>query len=177
MNKPKIITNLELFLQKKKQLFLYTKVMVHIFEAQITDAPLIAEFQVAMAWESECYKLDKKKIDAGVLAVFKDKAKGKYFVAKNNVNKTVASLLVTYEWSDWRNAWVWWIQSVYVVPEYRRQGIFSKLYDHIKSEVNKSSSFVGIRLYVEKENTKAIETYNAMAMNGEHYRLFEWMKF
>ncbi len=150
--------------------------MIKIEQAEKNHATLIADFQIKMAFESETLVLDKKIISKGVNAVFNAPSKGQYFVAKTEQNKIVASLLITYEWSDWRNTWMWWIQSVFVLPEYRRQGIFQLMYNHIKKLVLLDDNIGGIRLYVEKENLNAQKTYNAVGMNGEHYQLFEWLK-
>ena len=135
----------------------------------------IADFQVRMALETESIHLDKPTVIKGVSAVFNDNSLGQYFIAKKD-DKVIASLMITYEWSDWRNAKVWWIQSVFVLPEYRRKGIFSKFYQYIKSIVNEDTSIGGLRLYVDKTNVSAQNTYNKVGMNGEHYQLFEWMK-
>ena len=85
----------------------------------------------------------------------------------------VGSLLITYEWSDWRNAWFWWIQSVYVPVEYRRSGVFSELYRHITELAKESSEVCGVRLYVEGENTPAQRTYRALGMNHTNYQVME----
>jgi ribosomal protein S18 acetylase RimI-like enzyme len=89
--------------------------------------------------------------------------------------KVVASLLITYEWSDWRNCSVWWFQSVYVVPEFRRQGIFRKMYNHIRDLAVKQD-IAGLRLYVETKNLRAQKTYQALGMSSEHYSFYEWMR-
>ena len=88
----------------------------------------------------------------------------------------VASLMITYEWSDWRSGMVWWIQSVYVTPEFRRRGVYAGLYSHVKSFVDGDPAIRGIRLYVDERNKPAQEVYARLGMNGEHYRVFEWMK-
>ncbi len=153
----------------------YKRNAMEIQKADSTHARIIAEFQIAMAWESEKFLLDRDTILNGVLAVFEDKNKGRYYVA-TDAGKVVASLLITYEWSDWRNSWVWWIQSVYVLPEYRRKGVFSAMYKFIKKKVELDNSVAGIRLYVDKANKKAISTYKKLGMTDEHYDFFEWMK-
>jgi GNAT superfamily N-acetyltransferase len=135
----------------------------------------IAEFQLKMAKETEDLKLDLETVLKGVTAVFDKPELGQYFVVSSN-NSMVASLLITYEWSDWRNAMVWWIQSVYVAPEHRRKGVFSLMYSHVKSLVLKDEHTGGLRLYVDKVNKNAQKTYKNVGMNGEHYQLFEWMK-
>ncbi len=149
--------------------------MVGIRNATIDDTATITDFQMAMALETEQLKLNKELVTQGVVAVFNDPSKGKYFVAE--AGKTVvASTLLTPEWSDWRNLWVWWIQSVYVVPAYRGKKVFSKLYNHIKKLIHIDPDAAGLRLYVDLTNNNAREVYKAIGMNGEHYQLFEWMK-
>lgn len=144
-----------------------------IREAKPNDADAIISFQQKMALETEEMELDYSTISAGVKAVFDDPAKGKYYVAEENA-KVQASLMITPEWSDWRNAMVWWFQSVYVLPEARRKGIFKRMYDFIKSRAIEEGA-AGLRLYVEKENIRAQQTYTAMGMDGEHYKMFEEM--
>lgn len=139
------------------------------------DARSIVEFQIAMAAETEDLVLDRAFCTAGVQAVFENSSLGEYFVAELNRN-VVASTLITYEWSDWRNGVVWWIQSVYVVPEARGQGVYGGLYAHLQDLANSDASIRGIRLYVDLRNKRAQEVYTRLGMNGEHYRLFEWMK-
>jgi len=143
-------------------------------KANTTDAGVIIAFQKAMALETENLILDSETLSKGVMAVFNDTAKGQYYVAEDN-GSVVASLMITYEWSDWRNASVWWFQSVYVIPEYRRKGIFRMLYDYIKNEGLKEK-IAGMRLYVESENHRAQKTYEAMGMNGSHYKTYEWLR-
>ena len=146
-----------------------------IRKANSKDIDTIALFQVEMALETENYLLNLTTVSKGVAAVITKKNLGEYFIVEEN-GKAIASLLITYEWSDWRNAMIWWIQSVYVIKEYRRKGIFTKLYQHIKSQVLNDNNIGGIRLYVDKTNLNAQETYRKVAMNGEHYQLFEWIK-
>lgn len=149
--------------------------MYKLHKAVFSDAPVIASFQVKMAWETEKYKLDPDTVIKGVEAVFNDPNKGTYYVAEHMGN-VVACLLVTYEWSDWRNGTVLWIHSLYVEKEHRRKGIFKIMYNHIKDMVVKNENLKGIRLYVDKTNTNAVRVYNKAGMNGNHYKLFEWMK-
>lgn len=146
-----------------------------IKEANIKETAIIADFQVKMALETESLKLVTKTVEKGVEAVFNNPALGKYYVAHDG-EKVVASLLTTYEWSDWRNSTVWWIQSVYVKPEFRRIGIFSKFYQYLKEAATQNPKVGGIRLYVDKSNLIAQKTYTRVGMNGEHYQLFEWLK-
>ena len=146
-----------------------------IREAKITDLPHIVEFQRNMASETENLALDESILNAGVKAVFEGNEKGKYYVAENS-GEIVASLMITYEWSDWRNGTVWWIQSVFVTPGFRRYGIFRKMYAHLKSIVEQDQEIRGLRLYVDNRNVIAQSVYESIGMNGEHYRVFEWMK-
>jgi ribosomal protein S18 acetylase RimI-like enzyme len=140
-----------------------------------SDAADIIDFQIAMARETEDVDLEREITTKGVHAVFADPSHGRYFIAESG-GRVVASLMITYEWSDWRNGMVWWIQSVYVIPEFRRQGIYAALYRHVKSMVDAEPSIRGIRLYVDDRNKSAQEVYTRLGMNGEHYKVFEWMK-
>jgi len=151
-----------------------TMSMPIIRKAILKDAPVITGFQVNMAWETEKLALAGETVTSGVNAVFQNPALGQYWVAEEE-GDVVASLLITFEWSDWRNSWVWWIQSVYVMSEHRRKGIFRTMYSHIRSEAEKLG-IPGLRLYVERNNASAIKTYESLGMNREHYTLFEWMK-
>ena len=149
--------------------------MIVVREATLDDAEMISNFQIAMAMETESFVLDKTTVSKGVKAVFEDEGKGKYFVAEKD-SVVAGSLMVTCEWSDWRNKAVWWIQSVYIMPEYRGQRIFSKMYEKVRTIVESNTQVAGIRLYVDLTNHNAREVYKALGMNGEHYQLFEWMK-
>ena len=144
-------------------------------DAVRTDHPAIVDFQVAMALETESVTLDRPTCSKGVAAVFDDPALGRYFVAEES-GRVVASLMITYEWSDWRNGNVWWIQSVYVVPDLRGRGIYAGLYKHVQALVEADPSLRGIRLYVDRRNTSAQQVYAKLGMNGEHYVVFEWMR-
>jgi len=148
--------------------------MISIRKATSEDATEIIEFQQKMAWETEQITLAPLIITKGVNAVFTNPACGQYWVAEEN-GRVVASLLITYEWSDWRNANVWWFQSVYVLPSHRRKGIFKSMYMHLKIESEKLGA-PGLRLYVEKNNTAAQKTYESLGMKSEHYTMYEWMK-
>jgi len=151
------------------------KIMVKIRQALPSDLPVIASFQLKMAMETEDLKLDFNTVLKGVEAVFCDDSKGKYYVAEVD-NNVVACLLTTYEWSDWRNGTIIWIQSLYVEKEYRKKGIFKAMYNHIKEIVSTTDNFKGIRLYVDKSNSLACKVYKSIGMNDQHYLLFEWMK-
>lgn len=148
--------------------------MISIRKARPEDATVIIDFQQKMAWETEEMTLIPEIISKGVNAVFINPARGQYWVAEEN-GTVVASLLITYEWSDWRNANVWWFQSVYVLADYRRTGIFRSMYDKIKNEADKLG-VAGLRLYVETNNIRAQKTYEALGMHSEHYTMYEWLK-
>ena len=125
-----------------------------------------------MAWETEQKKLDEVVLSKGVLALIEDSNKGFYLVAEQN-SRVVGSLMVTTEWSDWRNAVFWWIQSVYIAPDYRRQGIYAQLYAQVKALAEKQQDVCGFRLYVEKENLIAQKTYESLGMEQSHYLMYE----
>jgi len=143
--------------------------------ATLADASTIVDFQLRMAIETENVTLDPAICRAGVAAVFANPALGCYHVAEEN-DRLLASTLLTYEWSDWRNGVVWWIQSVYVPPSDRQRGIFAGLYRYLQSMAEADPLVRGMRLYVDLRNTPAQEVYTRLGMNGEHYRVFEWMK-
>lgn len=147
---------------------------ITIRPACIEDAATITAFQLSMAMETEGLELDGMVLHKGVSAVFEDSRKGSYWIAEAD-GMAVASLMITREWSDWRNAWVWWFQSVYVVPAYRRKGVFRIMYDHIRREACMAGA-AGLRLYVESTNTTARKTYEAMGMSGSHYTTYEWLR-
>lgn len=144
-------------------------------KANIQDHCAIVEFQLAMANETEGIELDRSVVEKGVKAVIEDENKGAYYVAEID-DKVVSSLLTTYEWSDWRNGTVLWIQSVFVKPEFRRRGVYRSMYSHIKHGVEKTDKLKGIRLYADKTNLPAQKTYETLGMNQDHYVTFEWLK-
>ena len=148
--------------------------MIGIRRANKADAETIIDFQHRMAWETERVTLNPDTLKKGVLAVFENERLGQYWVADED-GVVIASLLITYEWSDWRNANVWWFQSVYVVPEFRRKGIFRAMYLRIKAEAEKQG-VAGLRLYVETANYTAQNTYEAMGMESRHYKMYEWLR-
>ncbi|HVR39750.1 MAG TPA: GNAT family N-acetyltransferase [Thermoanaerobaculia bacterium] len=144
-------------------------------DATKRDIRAIVEFQLAMARETEELELNRHVLTRGVEAVFEDRALGRYFVAESD-GDVIGSLLITFEWSDWRNGLVWWIQSVYIRPDFRRRGVYAALYEHVKSLAEAYEMVKGIRLYVDRRNTAAQDVYRRLGMNGEHYQVFEWMK-
>lgn len=141
--------------------------------ATADDVESLANGNVAMALETEGVALDPEIVNPGVQAVLRDGARGRYFVAESG-DEVVAQLMITHEWSDWRNRDVWWIQSVYVWPEHRRKGWYRALYEHVLREAQAANAG-GVRLYVDTRNTRAQQTYEALGMNGDHYRVFETM--
>jgi GNAT superfamily N-acetyltransferase len=146
--------------------------MTHsIRDAALEDAEQIAAFNAAIALETERVELQPSTVLAGVKAVLGCPELGRYYVAQLQ-DGIYACLLITYEWSDWRNGLVWWIQSAYVTPDKRQQGCFATLYEHVKSE-SVAAGAIGLRLYVERENTRAQRSYKALGMDETYYRLYE----
>lgn len=143
--------------------------------ANIEDKEFIIESQVKMAFETERMKLDKDTVTRGVTAVFEDSLKGFYIIGQSE-DGPCSCLMITPEWSDWRDNWVWWIQSVFVLPEFRKQGVFGMMYTFVQALVNQHEDVAGIRLYVDNTNMPARAVYSKIGMTDEHYRLFEWMK-
>ena len=136
------------------------------------DAESIAQFQIDMALESEGTVLDKEIVLKGVSEGLSDPNKGLYFVARSEKGEAIASLMITKEWSDWHCEWYWWIQSVYVKPEYRRQGVYTKMYEKVKA-LAKEAQVASLRLYVDKTNARGIAAYTALGMKKSHYLLYE----
>jgi GNAT superfamily N-acetyltransferase len=149
--------------------------MFIIRQAVPADGGTLVEFQLRMAEETEGIALDRAVVTEGVEAVFCDPARGQYVVAAAG-GRVVGSLLLTTEWSDWRNGTFLWIQSVYVLPAFRRQGVFSALYRHARQRVEASPALRGLKLYVVKNNARARQAYQALGMTGGHFEVFEWIK-
>jgi ribosomal protein S18 acetylase RimI-like enzyme len=148
--------------------------MILIRPATQEDSTQIISFQQQMAMETEQVKLDAAVVAEGLKRLFDDPAKGRYFVAEDD-GEVVGCLMTTFEWSEWRCGNVLWIQSVYIRPSHRSQGVFRKLYEHIKAMVTPESEYRGIRLYVDKTNAAAQKVYEKLGMTGEHYYMYEWM--
>ncbi len=140
--------------------------------ASSRDARIIAAHNVAMAAESERRTLDPATVLAGVRRALDDPARGTYYVAERG-GRLVGQLLVTREWSDWRDAWFWWIQSVYVEPDARRQGVYRLLHEHVLAAAREGGEVCGLRLYVEAGNRGAQHVYEQMGMTPTGYLLFE----
>ena len=147
---------------------------ISIRDATTADAATIADYNSRMAEETEGRALDPHLIGAGVSALLGDKNKGRYWVAVSG-DDIVGQLMVTYEWSDWRNAMIWWIQSVYVPSKYRRKGVFSALYRHVETLAKAEAGVCGLRLYVEENNQRAQQTYKALGMIKPSYLVMEAM--
>ncbi len=136
------------------------------------DAAVIAEFNSRLARETEGLTLDPATLHAGVEAGLADERKALYFVAVE-ADQVLGQLMLTREWSDWRNGWMWWIQSVYVRAEARRRGIFRALYQHVVEAARADPEVIGLRLYVEHANTRAQATYERLGMTRTGYLVFE----
>lgn len=145
---------------------------LHLRRAGPSDAAIIVEFNCRLALESEGKVLDRAVLAAGVAAGLADPEKALYFVAESD-GAVVGQLMLTREWSDWRNGWIWWIQSVYVLAEARRQGVFRALYKHVHVAAVADPSVIGLRLYVEEENHSAHKTYYSMGMERTSYLVLE----
>ena len=137
-----------------------------------TDIDALVGFNKSMALETEHKVLEADVLRPGVAAVFEDPDKGFYVVAELD-GKTCAGLLITYEWSDWRNKWFWWIQSVYVLPEQRGRSVYRRMYEFVKTLADERGDVCGFRLYVERENQRAQRVYEKLGMHQSHYLAYE----
>jgi len=148
---------------------------IEVSPARPEDAEVIADFNQAMALETENKALNFSTLLSGVKAVFGNEDLGFYLVARDtqNAGTVVGCLLITTEWSDWRNGLFWWIQSVYVTPAFRGKGVFSALYSHVRHEAISRTEICGLRLYVEKDNERARHAYIRLGMVETDYRLLE----
>ena len=154
---------------------------LRIRPATPADAPLLAEWAGAMAMETEHRRLEPAVVHAGVVAGIADPAKARYFIAMRDaelgghetVGVAVGTLMLTTEWSDWRNGDWWWIQSVYVPGAQRRSGVFAALYRHVEALARATPGVVGLRLYVERDNAAAQRTYSALGMQDAGYAIYE----
>ncbi len=136
------------------------------------DAPVIAEFNIALARETESKQLDPEVVARGVAALLAEEHRGRYFVACD-ADRIVGQLMHTREWSDWRNGDIWWLQSVYVTPEYRGQGVFRRLLSHLTELAASTPQVVGLRLYVESHNEAAKRAYQKSGFAPGGYEVFE----
>lgn len=138
----------------------------------MSDVESLVEFNQAMALETEGKHLDSALLRKGVAAVFEDDRKGFYVVAEDG-SQIVGGLMVTYEWSDWRASWFWWVQSVFIRPEARGRKVYSQLYDFVKARAAEAGDVCGFRLYVETENLHAQLVYDKVGMESSHYLMYE----
>jgi GNAT superfamily N-acetyltransferase len=144
------------------------------------DAAWLAECAIAMAQETEGKALDPATVRAGIEAGLADPAKARYFVAMHDdlagsdtIGMPAGTLMLTHEWSDWRNGDWWWIQSVYVAPRFRRRGVFAALYRHVEALARTTPGVIGLRLYMERDNAAARATYTALGMRDAGYEIYE----
>ena len=145
---------------------------LHVRRQNWDDRDTVVAMNAAMALETEGVQLDRQRLEAGVQAVLDDPSKGFYLLAERD-GRTVGQLMITKEWSDWRNGTFWWIQSVYVLPEHRRTGVYRALYDWVLSRAESLDGVCGVRLYVHHDNAIATTTYTALGMEQSAYHLFE----
>jgi len=147
--------------------------MYSIRAAVAADRDWLADCAVAMALETEHKRLDPDTVRAGIAAGLADAAKARYFIACDGKDGLAGTLMLTSEWSDWRNGDWWWIQSVYVAPQHRRRGVFAALYRHVEALARAAPGVVGLRLYVERGNDAARRTYAALGMADAGYDILE----
>lgn len=145
---------------------------VSVRAARASDRAFLVDCNAAMASETERKALDRGVLDAGVAAVLTEPRRGFYLIAEH-AGESAGCLMVTTEWSDWRNGDWWWIQSVYVVPGARRHGVFRSLYDATQRRARAAPEVIGLRLYVERDNHAAQSTYVGLGMQQTRYLLFE----
>ncbi len=145
---------------------------IRIREGRPEDAPVLAEYNRRMALETENKELDSETVSRGVAQGLLQPDKCRYFVAESE-GEVVGQAMVTCEWSDWRNGDLWWIQSVYVHPDHRRQGIFTRLFRHIESLAREAAGVCGLRLYVEEDNAVGQAVYKKLGMSHTGYQVYE----
>jgi ribosomal protein S18 acetylase RimI-like enzyme len=148
------------------------EIMIRMAKADELNS--LVEFNQAMALETEGKHLDAQILQSGVEAVFHDDRKGFYVVAESE-GEIVGGLMITYEWSDWRDNWFWWIQSVYILPDFRGRKIYSRLYYFVKEKARDREDVCGFRLYVEHDNEQAQKVYEKVGMEKSHYLMYEEM--
>ena len=145
---------------------------MRIRKASLADAQIIAEFNRRMAEETEQLRLGPARVRRGVRALLNEPARGTYFVAELD-GVVAGQLLITYEWSDWRNGNFWWIQSVYVPREFRRRGVFRALFRHVLRLAKSRRDVCGLRLYMDAHNHRARQTYERLGLKHTDYQVFE----
>jgi len=145
---------------------------VMIRAADMDDCEVIVEFNRRLAEESEGKSLESEQLSAGVQTLLAHPHHGRYFVACA-AERVVGQLMHTKEWSDWRNGEIWWLQSVYVDPGYRRSGVFRSLFQHLEQLARSTPNVIGLRLYAEEQNLKALEAYRALGLSPAGYLVME----
>ena len=145
---------------------------ITIRPAELGDAEMIADFNLRMAAETESKRLDRVTATQGVRRIIDTPGFGFYLVAVCD-DELAGCMMVTSEWSDWRDAAFWWIQSVYVIPELRRRGVFRRLYAHVRDRATATPGICGLRLYVESGNSAAQATYEQLGMSRTPYQMYE----
>ena len=143
-----------------------------IREGVAGDVTVIAGFNIELARSTESLELEPKRVEAGVAAALADPAKGRYFVAEHE-GEVIGQLCLTTEWSDWRNGWFWWIQSLFIREEFRGRKIFRALFNHVRTLAAKQPDVCGLRLYVDADNDSARTRYERLGMRLSGYRLYE----
>lgn len=135
------------------------------------DLPALIHGNTSLAWETERKKLDDPTLRRGIENLLSDAHKGFYTVAEVD-GRIVGHMLITFEFSDWRDGFYWWIQSVYIWPEFRRAGVFRQIFQHVQARALADPGVIGLRLYVERDNERAQKTYTALGLEEEPYFLF-----
>ncbi len=157
---------------KTRAKHIYQQISVHIRRAKLPDATIVTRFNAAMGRETEGVILEERRLRSGVKAILGDPTKGFYLVAEVS-GKVVGQMMVTQEWSDWRNGFFWWIQSVYVHRLYRGLGVYGALHKHVVKLGKKRKDICGIRLYVDRHNRRAKKVYKKFGMKKSNYEMFE----
>jgi GNAT superfamily N-acetyltransferase len=145
---------------------------VQIRDATSNDLDRLVDFNDALARESEGKSLDGDRLRRGLAALLDDPSRGRYLVAEAD-GEPLGALALTREWSDWRNGWFWWIQSVFVSPSARRQGVYRALHEEVLRQARGAADVCGLRLYVDHDNTAAQAVYESLGMSRSHYQLYE----
>jgi GNAT superfamily N-acetyltransferase len=145
---------------------------ISVRPATVEDAEFLVRGNAELALESEGLSLDIDRLRNGIHAIFENPALGFYLIAEAEETRA-GQMMITYEWSDWRNGMFWWIQSVYTVPEFRRRGVFRALYAQVEALARQRGSVCGLRLYVDIHNHRAQETYRRCGMQETAYRMLE----